>query len=83
MPMYNSIEYSDNYSKTSGSLWQYYRDKPALGANDNIADFPSNNNNSILFKFKTKIAGRTENDGTSDVKIMIPLKYLSNFLENP
>ena len=32
MPMYNLIEYSDNYSKTSGSLWQYYNDDP----NDNI-----------------------------------------------
>ena len=34
MPMYNLIEYSDNYSKTSGSLWKYYKDEP----NDNIAD---------------------------------------------
>ena len=34
MPMYNLIEYSNNYSKTSGSLWQYYRDKP----NNNLAD---------------------------------------------
>ena len=33
MPMYNLIEYSDNYSKTSGRLWQYYRDKPALDNN--------------------------------------------------
>ena len=32
MPMYNLIEYSDNYAKTSGSLWQYFRDEPA---NDN------------------------------------------------
>ena len=35
MPMYNLIGYSDNYSKTSGSLWQYYKDDP----NDNLADF--------------------------------------------
>ena len=34
MPMYNLIEYSDNYSKTSGSLWQYYRDEP----NVNLAE---------------------------------------------
>ena len=34
MPMYNLIEYSDNYSKTSGSFWQYYRDEP----NDNLKD---------------------------------------------
>ena len=42
MPMYNLIEYSDNYAKTSGSLWQYYRDEP----NNNLANsesFKSNN----------------------------------------
>ena len=39
MLMYNSIEYSDNYSKTSGSLWQYYRDEPFLDPNGNIVDF--------------------------------------------
>ena len=38
MPMYNLIEYSDNYSKTSGSFWQYYRDEP----NDNLIDSESN-----------------------------------------
>ena len=37
--MYNLIEYSDAYSKTSGSLWQYYRDEPALDNNVNITDF--------------------------------------------
>ena len=68
MPMYNLIEYSDNYSKTSGSLWQYYKDDP----NDNLA-------NSESFKFKVKITGNTPNDGnTNDVEIMVPLKYLSN-----
>ena len=55
MPMYNLIEYSDAYSKTSGSLWQYYRDEPALDNNDNIIDFPANNSNSISFKFKQQI----------------------------
>ena len=39
MPMYNLIEYKDAYSKTSGRLWQYYRDEPALDANDEIIDF--------------------------------------------
>ena len=58
MPMYNSIEYSDNFSKTSGSLWHYYRDEPFL-ANAAIADFPANNNNRASFEFKTKIADRT------------------------
>ena len=52
MPMYNLIEYSDTYLKTSGSFWQYYRDEPALDVNNNIIDFPANNNNSISFKFR-------------------------------
>ena len=52
MPVYNLIEFRNAYSKTSGRLWQYYRDEPALNNNNNIIDFPANNNNSILFKFK-------------------------------
>ena len=56
MPIYNSIEYSDIYSKTSVRLRQYYRDKPALSNAGNIIDFPSdNNNNSVSFKFKEEI----------------------------
>ena len=39
MPMYNLIEYSNNYSKNSGSLWQYYKDDP----NDNLTDSKSLN----------------------------------------
>ena len=69
MPMYNLTEYSDNYSKTSGRLWQYYRDEP----NNNLADSKS-------FKSKVKITGSTPAGGnTKDVKIIVPLKYLSNF----
>ena len=69
MPMYNLIEYSDNYSKTSGSLWKYYRDEP----NDNLADSES-------IKSKIKITGSTPNDNNAkDVEIIVPLKYLSNF----
>ena len=69
MPMHNLIEYSDNYAKTSGSLWQYYRDEPS----DNLADSES-------FKSKIKITGKTPNDGNGiEVEIMVPLKYLSNF----
>ena len=86
MSMHNLIQYSDNYSKTSGSLWQYNRDEPFVNANGDIADFPSDNNNSAYFKFKTPMAGRIENNGTKDVKIMVPLKHLSNFwrtLEKP
>ena len=65
MPMYNLIEYSDNYSKTSGSLWQYYRDE----TNDNLADSKS-------FKSKIKITGKTPAAGNEkDVEIIVPLKY--------
>ena len=69
IPMYNLIEYSDSYSKTSGSLWQYYKDDP----NDNITRSES-------FKSKIKIMGKTPAAGnTKDVKIIVPSKYLSNF----
>ena len=51
MPVYNLIEYSDTYSKTSGSLWQYYRDEP----NNNLTDSES-------FKSKVKAAGNTPAD---------------------
>ena len=69
MPMYNLIEYSDNYAKTTGSLWQYFRDGP----NDDIEDSES-------FKSKIKITGKNpDDDNEKDVEIMVPLKYLSNF----
>ena len=79
MPIYNLIEYSDNYSKRSGSLWQYYRDKAFINNSGAIADFPANNNSRASLKFKMKIAARIKNDGTNNVKIRVPLKYLSNF----
>ena len=44
MPMYNLIEYSDAYLKTSGSFWQSYRHEPVLDANNNIIGFPANSN---------------------------------------
>ena len=53
MPMYNLIEYSNNFSKTSGSLWQYYRDEPALTAAGAIPNFHAADS-STLFKFKKK-----------------------------
>ena len=51
MAMYNLIEYSDAYSQTSGSLWQYYRDELDLDNNGNI-NFPDDSNNSASLKFK-------------------------------
>ena len=79
MPMYNLTEYSDNYSKTSGSLWQYCKDIPAVNNAGNIVDFTATNTTDS-FKFKTKITSQTNNDGEiNGVEIMVPLKYLSNF----
>ena len=78
MPMYNLIEDSDNYSKTSGSLWQYYTDEPFINNNGVTIDVPDDSD-SASFKYKQKITGQTGNDGTKDVQIMVPLKYLSNF----
>ena len=79
MPMYNLIEYSDASSKTSESLWPYYRGEPALDTNGDVTDFPANSNRSTSFKFKQQITGQTGNGGTKDVEIMVPLKYLSSF----
>ena len=85
MPMYNLIEYSDNYSKTSGSLWKYCKEIPAVNNNGAIFDF-NGANATDSFNFKTKITSQTagnNNDGNitgrKDVEIMVPLKYLSNF----
>ena len=77
--MYNVIEYSDNYSKTSGSLQQYCKDIPAVNDNGDNVDF-NGANTTDSFNFKTKITGHTNNNGRIDnVKIMVPLKYLSSF----
>ena len=75
--MYNLIEYSDNYSKISGILWQHYNDESALNNDDNNVDFPGN---SFSFKFKQKIMGNTSDDAdTKVVEIAVPFKNLSNF----
>ena len=85
MSMYNLIEYSDNNSKTSGSLWQYCKKIPAVGNNGAIVDF-NGAHATNSFNFKTKITGQTadnNNDGNFagrvDVEIMVPLKYLNIF----
>ena len=91
MPMYNLLEYSKNYNKTTGSLWNYYRDEPS----DPVSS------NSESFKYKTNITGNpynidekiTDDDGNevdnprydaskvgkNETEVVIPLKYLSNF----
>ena len=78
MTMYNLIEYSDNYSKTSGNLWQYCKEILAVNNAGDIIDFNGANTTGSL-NFKTKITGQTNNDGRIDVEVMVPLKYLSNF----
>ena len=79
MPMYNLIEYSDNYSDTSGSLWQFKRDEvPANNADLTI-------NNSQSFKYKAALLGKTAdavnntNSSVKEARIVVPLNYLSNF----
>ena len=85
MLMYNLIEYGDNYSKTSGSLWQYCKEIPAVDDNGDIVDF-NGANATDSFHFKTKITGETAADNNNGniagrvyVEIMVPLRYLSNF----
>ena len=94
MPMCHLLEYSKNYKKATGSLWNYYRDEPN--------DFPADNynanpiTNSASFKYKTSIKGKTSNanqengdnteQGNTKIKkkleIVVPLKHLSNFSRN-
>ena len=72
--MYNLIEYNDNYSDTSGRLWQFRRNEVI-----NNADV-TNDNDAPSFKYKASIIGNTRDNATkSTVKIAVPLKYLSNF----
>ena len=82
IPLYNLLEYSKNYEKTSGYLFNYYRDEPnkAEIANDNGA-INITIRNSKSFDYKTEIIGDldTGEDEKEDVKIAIPLKYLGNF----
>ena len=74
MPMYNLIEYSDNFSDTSGSLWDFKGDE--IVNNTNV----TNDDNAPSFKYKASIIGNTGNNGTKNVlKIALPLKYLSHF----
>ena len=76
MPMHHLIKYSDNYLKTSGSLWQYFRDEPFL-INGDIIDDPDRASFKYIYK-KTDQRGDNE---TKDVQIMVQLKYLNNVLE--
>ena len=84
MPMYNLLDYSKNYKKTTGSLWNYYRDEPSN----------SLSTNSESFKSKTSITGNSYNIGAGEAgyvankvgknktEVVISLKHLSNFLRS-
>ena len=90
MPMYNLLEYSKNYRKTIGLLYNYYRDELS---DDNDDDNFGNIKlvNSEAFKYKNKITGNTYNVaagaaghdakkvGTQAIELAIPVKYLGNF----
>ena len=67
------------YSKTSGTLWQYCREEQDLDDDNTIIDFSVANSIADAFKIKAKVTGQTGVNGTKNVQIMVPLKYLSNF----
>ena len=80
MPMYNLLEYSKNYRKTTGSLWNYYRDQPNSNISDNNITHSILNSESFGYKANFMENGVTHDNLTkNDVKIVVPLKYLSNF----
>ena len=85
MPVYNLIEHPDNYQDSSATLYQYKRDEPA---EDNAAaDLTANNSDSLKYKIKllgnvTEVAGDAAGLRRLNVKVIVPLKYLSNFFRS-
>ena len=80
MPMYNLIEYSDNYQDSSATLYQYKRDEPPANLANNLAT-----NTSSSFKYKIDLLGNpvvANNVARLNIKIVVPLKYLSNFFRS-
>ena len=81
LPMYNLIEYSDNYQDSSATLYQYKRDEPPEG--DPIPNLAVNSSSS--FKYKVELLGDpvvANNVARRNVKVVVPLKYLSNFFRS-
>ena len=79
MPMYNLLEYSDNYQDSTGSLYQFKRDEPP-DDNTNVA----NDTSSLVYK--SKLISGTDNNNVDFVKLVVPLKYVRSFsasLETP
>ena len=85
MPMYTLIEYSDNYQGSSATLYQYKRDEPP--EDDAVADLTADNSDSFKYKIKllgnvTEVAGNAAGLRRLNVKVVVPLKYLSNFFRS-
>ena len=90
MPMYNLLEYSKNYQKTTGSLWNYYRDQPSNPLSTNSESFNcktsiTGNNHNVDEKITDDDGNEVDNPnyankvGKNEAEIVIPLKHLSNF----
>ena len=87
MPMYNLIEYSDNYQDSSATLYQYKRDEPP--EDDAVANLTADNSSSFKYKFsllgnipQIDGAGNVARVGRLNVKVVVPLNYLSNFFRS-
>ena len=81
--MYNLLKYSENYKKTKGILWNYYRDEPNSGTDNNNITHSILNSKSFDYKANFMENGVTHNNLTeNDVKIFVPLKHLSNVWRN-
>ena len=81
MPMYNLMEYSDNYQDSSATLYQYKRDEPT--EDDAVVDLTADNSSSL--KYKISLLGNSvvaNNIAIINVKVVVPLKYLSNFFRS-
>ena len=75
MPMYNLLEYSDNYQDSTGSLYQFKRDEPP-DDNANVA------NTTTSLVYESKLISRTDDNNVNNVKLVVPLKYISNFFRS-
>ena len=75
MPMYNLLEYSDNYQDSTGSLYQFKRDEPPHD-NANVA------NDTTSLMYKSKLISGTDDNNVNNVKLVVPLKYVSSFFRS-
>ena len=75
MPMYNLLEYSDNYQNSTGSLYHFKRDEPS-DDNANVA------NDTTSLVYKSKLIKGTDVNNANNVKLVVPLKYVSNFFRS-